>query len=246
MIPVLRRQFRQHRNIAGSSFVPTDLGATLVRWWKANVGAYSDTGTTLAVDSATVNQWNDQSGNASNIIQSTSGNRPTFKTSILNGLPVLRFDGAGDKLSASISAMSAQTAFIVLRKRSATAGNEGALEWANVSTIFANAAYGAAWQWYSANSGNVFSFGGDVQNWTTICVKFASTSSLTMYRNGSIVGSAVDPDDAYASATSLRIGEYESGTPDVDVAEILLCDSALSDGNRGSVDTYLQSKYAHY
>jgi hypothetical protein len=40
----------------------------------------------------------DYSGNGRNFTQATAGNKPTFKTAIVNGLPVMRFDGVDDYL----------------------------------------------------------------------------------------------------------------------------------------------------
>jgi hypothetical protein len=43
--------------------------------------------------------WTDSSGNENDATQATSGNRPVFKTNILNGKPVVRFDGTDDWMS---------------------------------------------------------------------------------------------------------------------------------------------------
>lgn len=45
-----------------------------------------------------VETWNDHSGNNNALTQSNSDLKPIFKTNILNGLPVLRFDGIDDYL----------------------------------------------------------------------------------------------------------------------------------------------------
>ena len=53
-----------------------------------------DAGTVL--NGAAVTQWADQSGNNRHATQGTSGNQPTRVNAGLNGLPVVRFDGAND------------------------------------------------------------------------------------------------------------------------------------------------------
>ncbi len=53
---------------------------------------------TITLVSSVVSQWNDKSGNNRNATQSTSGNRPTITSSILNGLSALNFDGTNDYL----------------------------------------------------------------------------------------------------------------------------------------------------
>lgn len=51
----------------------------------------------LIIDSGVVSQWNDKSGNDRHATQSSTA-RPTFVSSALNNLPVLRFDGSNDCL----------------------------------------------------------------------------------------------------------------------------------------------------
>jgi len=75
-------------------FVPTTEG--MLGWWKADADCYEDAGTDPCEDGDGVYQWNDQSGNGKNLIQTTAGNRPTYKTNIQNGLPAVRFDGSDD------------------------------------------------------------------------------------------------------------------------------------------------------
>jgi len=70
--------------------VPTDL-SNLALWFKPDVQVYKDNGVTLAVDGDTVQLWKDQSGNTKDASQATSGSRPTYKTNIQNGLPIVRY-----------------------------------------------------------------------------------------------------------------------------------------------------------
>ncbi len=73
-----------------SIFIPCDP----VLWLKADAGAYSDAGVTLATNGQTVQQWNDQSGNNKHATQGTAANRPKLITNALNGKPVMRFSTA--------------------------------------------------------------------------------------------------------------------------------------------------------
>lgn len=56
------------------------------------------------VDADPVTTWNDLSGNARNASQATSANKPTYRTSQINGLPVVRFDGTDDFMTAGSAA----------------------------------------------------------------------------------------------------------------------------------------------
>jgi len=49
-------------------------------------------------DGDAVGTWSDQSGNGYDATQPTSAKRPIYKTGILNGKPVVRFDGVDDQL----------------------------------------------------------------------------------------------------------------------------------------------------
>jgi hypothetical protein len=93
-------------------------------WLKADANVYSNAGTILAVDGDLVQQWNDRSGNANNASQATSGNRPTYKTSIVNSKPVLRFSGDTyiDPGALGILGTGSFTYFVVVGLSGYTAG----------------------------------------------------------------------------------------------------------------------------
>jgi hypothetical protein len=76
-----------------AAVTPSDVSG-LKLWLKADAGVFSDAGTTPAVDTNTIQQWNDQSGLGNHATQATAGKRPTYKTAIQNGLAVVRFAGA--------------------------------------------------------------------------------------------------------------------------------------------------------
>ena len=64
-----------------------------VIWLRADTDVFSDAGTTPAVHTNGVAQWNDQSGNSRNASQGTAGNRPLYFVNAQNGYPALRFTG---------------------------------------------------------------------------------------------------------------------------------------------------------
>jgi len=67
---------------------PAGVGSSVnnVLWLKA------DAGTSSTIDSATINFWNDQSGNNINVSQPTAIQRPRYRTSFMNGFPSIEFD----------------------------------------------------------------------------------------------------------------------------------------------------------
>jgi hypothetical protein len=95
--------------------IPT---ANLQRWYKADVGVYTDAGITPAQDGQLVQQWNDMSGRSApnNATQLDVGSKPTLiRNFVLNGKPVLRFNGNNTYLSYDGSAVvgTAYTIFVV-------------------------------------------------------------------------------------------------------------------------------------
>lgn len=57
----------------------------------------------------------DFSGNGRDLTQGTAANRPTFKTNIINGLPVYRFDGTNDSLIRAAVELSTFVIIAVIR-----------------------------------------------------------------------------------------------------------------------------------
>jgi len=85
-------------------------------------------------DGAAVATWADKSGFANHATQATADLRPVVKTGVLSGKPVVRFDGADDRLLSGTTSTyrflhdgSGATFFIVWRLNATT---EGDLQWA--------------------------------------------------------------------------------------------------------------------
>lgn len=107
---------------AGRSFDFTPSGfAFNVKWrpsYLPNIGLWlrADLGVT---QSGTISAWADQSGNANDGAQSTSGNRPTYLTDGGDGRPAASFDGSTDLIevtdAASIGSTTAFSASVWIR-----------------------------------------------------------------------------------------------------------------------------------
>jgi hypothetical protein len=110
------------RRRRASSFAP-DQVAGLHSWYDSSFGAWADASATLAAtDGAGVARWDDRSGNARHLLQSTAASRPTFRAAQANGRPCLRLDGINDFLAASNLALTgnALTVYAVYLRSSAT------------------------------------------------------------------------------------------------------------------------------
>lgn len=107
--------------------MPNDLSG-LKLWFRAN--------TIVGLgDGEAVQTWRDESGQGNDITQGTGAARPIYKTDILNGRPVVRFDGVDDYLEAtSLGDMgSSVTIFVVVKLSSAGDTSQGLIEITNGS-----------------------------------------------------------------------------------------------------------------
>ena len=77
---------------------------------------FQDSGGTTPVTAAgqSVGMWKVAPANATNFVQATATNQPTYQTNVLNGKPVVRFDGSNDQLLFSATA-NPQNLFLVNR-----------------------------------------------------------------------------------------------------------------------------------
>jgi len=85
---------------AAGGFDPRSI-ANIALWLEATPDTlFTDqAGTTrVTADSDPVGRWTDRSGANRHIYQSVANNRPTYRTSIVNGRNVVRFDGSNDIL----------------------------------------------------------------------------------------------------------------------------------------------------
>lgn len=83
----------------------TSLGAPL--FWL-------DASQLVLADGDAVSPWSDVSGNGHDFTQSTTASKPTYKTAIQNGLPIVRFDGTNDALICALDLSAVSTISIVV------------------------------------------------------------------------------------------------------------------------------------
>ena len=102
-------------NSGGSGLLPTDI-SSLEGWWDADDTStlWQDSAKTTAItaDGQTVGAWEDKSGNGRDWTQFFAGFKPTYKTSIQNGMDIIRFNGASNYMLATSNKW--QSLFIVL------------------------------------------------------------------------------------------------------------------------------------
>ena len=229
--------------VAGGSWTPASLGGALAAWWDASA-------ITGLVDGNAVSSWSDLSGNGRTLTTDPSGGAATYKTSIRNSLPVVRFDGSNDCLGATgvITADSTYEMVMVL----AITGAAGAVRVPLSNQRSTPTPHvGGAMIRSTANVRGIYSVGayatyagGSYTNSTW--ERWGLTSSAALYVNGSSVQTGA----ALAAGADIRVGAarmtsssaLEFFTP-MDVAEIIISTDVLSSGDRAALDAYLATKW---
>lgn len=201
--------------------------------------------TTPAVaDGDPIGAWDDTSGNNRHALQATAGKRPLLKLGIVNGKPVVRFDGTDDTLVSTIVAAAAQTVVLVTKKRSAVSvATRSIFSFNGVSVLATDSDVDATGFWWFANqaAGSTI-IGGDAAQWNIITISFASTASCVIRLNGG-AGVAFDPIDTYAGITDFNLATNGLQYIDSDIAEAHQYDPNLSLSELNAVGAFLGARY---
>lgn len=216
------------------------------------------------VDSDPVTTWTDLSGNGNDATQSTAAAKPTYKTNIINGRPVVRFDGVDDYLSSTgvVSGFAAQdqplTVFAVVK------ANDISVNRAIWSLGSSGSNYPYLWHYIAATSPNYNATRRDdaasaTKDFPTNAVPGATTASAVVttvsttgtigniYVNGTLLNAAADVDVGVSTFTYLGIGAQVRSIVNNflagDIAEFAFYNRVLAPIERQRVERYLGTKY---
>lgn len=233
-------------------------------WLAPESGKFTDAGTTPATDGQAVYQWNDQSGNGNHCVQTTLANRPLQKTNRLNGLSSTLFDGSNDYLSNPYVG-DPGTIIVVFRHNSYTPNYQQILgadtpDAVNVPAYAMYAVYGAG--------PFTRTFARATTNDTGSMTSWASNSSITKnvwevygaratgqalgtfkgaFRCGSTVARPAALRPVGGAGAAIGCGFYNSAASDfasVDICEVAMWNTPLSDDDYRRAVAYLENKYA--
>lgn len=204
-----------------------DTISDLEAWYQADSLALSD--------NDPVSTWTDSSGNGRNVTQAGAA-RPTYKTNILNGEPVVRFDGVDDYLSLAQSFISGNDWTIIAVSKS-TSGT---------GVVASNDASGnRGWVFWRGTTGGNFETngtGGTVYTTGSGYNIVTVRGGIEIYVDGGINASAVR--SIPSNTATFEIGRRTFGEKLTgDVAELIIYSKKLSLLERAQVETYLSSKY---
>lgn len=228
-----------------ASDIPT---TSLYLWHRSDYGLYKDSALTdpVTADADTVGGWVDKSGNGRNWTQATSASEPTYKTAIVNSLPVLRFDGSDDFFDGpNISALTAAEVFIVVKCDADPSSANGLWRLGNDASL---------------NTHFPFSDGTLYDTCMTNARKNTGnpTPSLASWRLYNVVSTSsewtnfIDGTQFYTTATNTvggntatRLGRsQDSGTYfDGDIAELIIYSAKLGTTDKDAVESYVATRY---
>lgn len=230
--------------VGPASAATPDQISGLKLWLDASQGVTKD-GSTAAVDGDTVQQWNDRSSGGYNATQLTAGNRPAFKTNIINGHPVLRFNGSQNMVTSSFLDSSFNTSFTFFI---VTTTAYSGIEVSTSNTIT---------KWYSGSINNFIANtdslapnqisispreGESISNPTVETFRYNGTNATIHFNTNP---NSVSTTGNLGLSGPLTIGSLSSGDFHYigDIAEIIIYNSALSDTQVGQIETNLMTKY---
>lgn len=240
-------------------FSSTDVPG-LVAWFKADAMVADGNATS---DGDAVAAWKDQSATAVNAVQATAGNKPLYKTNILNGKPVVRFNGTTGFLSLAnpiaAGANRTFTVFVVSNRTSQSAVYRTLLDLGGTTAatgylLMAGLPGGdelTPWYGYgdaALKVGPYYSSGFTPPVGTAYrisCSTMDPAAEPLFVVDGVKRTSGTFPNPTITTLATAYIGA-NAGTSrffDQDIAEILIFSGALTRTQRQTVNGYLGAKY---
>lgn len=223
--------------VFGSAFSPADVPG-LYQWLDASQLSLSD--------NDAVSSWTDESGNGRHATQGTGANQPTFKTGIVNGLSVIRFDGTNDFLSlGNLSALTEGEVFVVFKLDADPGTNSGGLMFLgtaaadNHTPLSDGTVYDGNMSTARKTVGNPVA---DMSTTFRVLNIWSAANDWAWNLDGSAVHTTAT--NTVGLSATAELGRSSNLYPlDGDIAEYILYDNKLSGGDRTLVTAYLETKY---
>jgi len=237
-----------------------------VLWLDASKDVYTDAGVTSCTDTDPVEEWHDQSGAGNDLLQTTAADKPIYRAGIVNGEPILRFDGASDYLESAgfATLVIANFTWIALMNYDVSPDEDDAIFAANSSEASENIQIGPAEHSGSGMELTIEGTGG-VNQYSELdpMSNYESTNRVSVVnryfdviggsdfafctRDGSIQFDAgLGPSPGLATDWDLyKIGEDRGGGEfmDGDLAEMLIYHRLFNSAERIIMENYMGAKY---
>jgi hypothetical protein len=238
-----------------AAFTPTDVSG-LSLWLDfddaATLFQLSNGTTAVASDADPIGYATDKSGSGRHHTQGTAASRLTFKAAVQNGKNAALLDGVDDFLrpAVSLAALTAATAFLVVRAAAdpaGAAGTSGLWEYSDVQATHFPFTDGVVYDGFGSTvrkttgnptttlaQWNVYGIVSKANEWTS---RINGVQHFTTATN--TVGWGTAATNALGVSESAGSTYYLSGH----VGELIVYDSELSAANRQAVEAYLMAKW---
>jgi hypothetical protein len=218
--------------------------SNLKQWLKADALSLSDTNA--------VSSWTESSGNGVAAIQATGSKQPLYRTNRINGKPTVKFDGTDDSLTMTYTQVAANgTVCMVVGNwtTNVAAVNYAYRNNAGSRTYLSKPLNSNLMTYSKGNTSSVaigtYSLINTAFVYVTIVWKtVAAVETADLYVNGTAIATNIATTLGSNGATGW-LGSFD-GTQqygNVEIAEFIHYEKALSTTERQSVDTYLRTKY---
>ncbi|SDE46515.1 Por secretion system C-terminal sorting domain-containing protein [Dyadobacter soli] len=237
-------------------------------WYRADAAGqqFSDAGTTVAADGATIQQWNEYKGTGFNLTQASAGDRPAFSntSTLANFNPTVTFNGSQwmrytaptgvdviDRANGSIFAAGYMNSL----QNVGFAGFHSSMDYPGLHTYLTGGNYnllfftgGPGYQGLSGNSfvnKNYFTIGSGWENGQGSTAAYAgATVSLngnrTVYSGTNQIQNAV----INTASRDFQIGQDDNHGPlNGQLNEVVVFEQRLSEDEMNRVETYMAIKY---
>jgi hypothetical protein len=216
------------RATAVAAFVPTDI-AGLQLWLKADSLSLND--------ADPVTTWADQSGNGRDAGQAVAANKPIYKVNIVNGKPVVRFDGVNDVMTTAAS-FGVRTIFYAVTYTS------GVIWGSSLDLTYFGVNVATHYLYMGPGGGGVTTVGDEPGAWHIWTGKYSSGAGQGIIRlDGTQAGTGTHEADTATGTTFIGNRELADLPLAGDLAELIGYSGYLSDANCLSVERYLGTKY---
>lgn len=204
-------------------------------------------------DGDPIASWADQSGEGNNAVQATAAKKPLYKTDVVNGEPVVRFDGTDDTLVIPhVAGLNTETftLFIVMAFTNEAADEtifekwdqSGAYPYAFRTRVDGNVRFAT----YDGSAANNMDGDTDISDGSFNILTFVRDGTDgEIFLNGVSDGDTSTHKENTTNTHDVGIGARGvGGTPwGGDTAEIIFYNEELSSADKDTIETYLSEKY---
>jgi len=249
-IPMLKHNMERNLGLFGSGlWTPSGIASAL--WLDAGDAS------TITLNSTTVSQWNDKSGNGRNATQGTALQQPTYTSNSQNGYGIISFDGSNDNLDISsttvITSGNSNFGIFAAYKPKLASGYGTILanySAGNFELLFGSqsiAAYLAPWGLWNNGAIDL-----DSDNYTQNANLFISCirtgGSVVGYTNGTTKNTVAHTTSVYTGANTASVWTVGANTinteaGNMDLYELIVINETVSTDTRQRTEGYLAHKW---